>query len=261
MKLVVMKVPVSNFYDQIQFPGYYSQNEIIKKSQDFFLSLYLKISLLPFKAKILDAGCGTGYTTHIMANLRTDVQIQGIDFAEKSVEYASNFSQKYGYTNTQFSVKDLKNCNMKENEFDLIHCSGVLHHIENPQPIFIKLSKLLKKNGVIIIGLYHPWGRFSTHVRQKIFKITRNKMRWIDPRIRNEDWTKERKITWYRDQYQHPHEEDYTHKTLRSWFKEEGISLIDSIPHFKGNDLNYNFLMLTQYGSQGGLYIFVGCKK
>jgi len=85
-------------------------------------------------------------------------------------------------------------------------------------------------------------------------------MRWIDPRIRNEDWTQERKVTWFRDQYEHPHEEDYSHKILRTWFEEEGISLIDSIPNFKGNDLNYNFSMLTKYSSQGGLYIFIGRK-
>ena len=256
-----MKTHVSSFYDQIQFPGFYSQKEIIKKSQDFFLSPYLKIAFLPFKGKILDAGCGTGYTTHIIANLRTDVEIKGIDFAKNSVEYASNFSQKHDYKNTQFSIMDLKNINMKENEFDLIHCSGVLHHIENPKPIFIKLCKLLKKNGVFIIGLYHPWGRFSTHVRQKIFKITQNKIRWIDPRIRNEGWSQERKITWFRDQYEHPHEKDYSHKILNTWFEEEGISVIGSLPNFERNNLNYNFLMLTQYGSQGGLYIFVGQKE
>jgi len=89
--LIEMKTHVSSYYDQIQFPGFYSQKEIIKKSQDFFLSQYLKIALLPFKGKILDAGCGTGYITHIMANLRTDVQIKGIDFAKNSVEYAYIF--------------------------------------------------------------------------------------------------------------------------------------------------------------------------
>lgn len=146
-----------------------------------------------------------------------------------------------------------------DDEYDMLICSGVLHHIENPQPIFHNLCKLVKKNDIVAVGLYHPWGRTAVHIRQKIFKLTRGCMRWIDPRIRTENWTEQRKRTWFRDQYQHPHE-DYSHKTLLSWFKNENITFIDSIPKFSGSHTDYNFYMLTKTGSQGGLYIFVGKK-
>jgi len=85
-------------------------------------------------------------------------------------------------------------------------------------------------------------------------------MRWVDPRIRTENWTDQRKETWYRDQYEHPHEEDYSHKTLRQWFKEEGISYVGSLPKYDGSNVNYNLYMLTKMGSQGGLFIFIGRK-
>ncbi len=85
-------------------------------------------------------------------------------------------------------------------------------------------------------------------------------MRWVDPRIRTENWTEQRKETWYRDQYEHPHEEDYSHKTLRKWFQEEGISYVGALPKFDGSDFSYNMYMLTKMGSQGGLFIFVGRK-
>ena len=85
-------------------------------------------------------------------------------------------------------------------------------------------------------------------------------MRWVDPRIRNEDWPQQRKETWYMDQYDHPREEDHSHKTLLQWFKEEGISFVSSIPKYDGSDLSYNLYMLTKMGSQGGLFIFAGRK-
>jgi len=250
---------VSEFYHQIQFPGHYTQNEVIKKSDDFYLSDFLSLDYLPFRGKILEAGCGTGFTAHTISNVRRDVQILGIDFSEGSLEFALNFSKQNNYKNIKFQRMDLNHIDLNENSFDLVHCSGVLHHIENPRPIFTKLCNLVKKNGIVIIGLYHPWGRFSTHVRQKIFKITGGRMRWIDPRIKNEDWTAQRKLTWYKDQYEHPYEKDYHHKTLKKWFAEEGITLVGSIPKFN-NNFGYNFYMLTRMGSQGGFYIFVGKK-
>ena len=251
---------VADFYHKVQFPGHYTQKEVLKKTQDFFLSKYIDISLLPFKGKILEAGCGTGYTTHVIASLRRDVKITGLDFSKGSLQFASDFSMENNYHNIKYRWMDLRNIDLDEDDYDMLICSAVLHHIENHKPIFKNLCKFVKKNGIIIIGLYHPWGRFTLHIRQKIFKITRGRMRWIDPRIRTENWTDARKKVWYRDQYEHPYEEDYSHKTLKSWFEQEGITYLDSIPKYDGSNFNYNMHMLTKTGSQGGLFIFVGKK-
>tara|TARA_B110000495_G_C23033338_1_gene616152 strand:+ start:2220 stop:2987 length:768 start_codon:yes stop_codon:yes gene_type:complete len=251
---------VSEFYHDIQFPGHYTQEEVIKKTTDFYLEEFLDLSHLPFKGKILEAGCGSGYTTHVIANVRRDVEITGTDFSKGSLEFATTFTNENNYKNTKFQWMDLREIDLKENSFDMLICSGVLHHIENPRLIFTKLSNLVKKNGTIIIGLYHPWGRFSIHARQKIFRITGGKMKWIDPRLRNENWTEHRKNAWFRDQYEHPHEETYDHQELLKWFKEEEIEFTGSIPKFDGSDFSYNVYMITRTGSQGGLFIFVGKK-
>lgn len=251
---------VSDFYHEIQFPGHYTQNEVIKKSEDFFLEKYMELDFLPHRGRIFEAGCGTGYTTHVISTVRRDVDILASDFSVGSLEFAKKFSQQNNYKKISFTHIDLREINLTE-KFDMVICSDVLHHIENPRPIFHNLCKQVKKNGVIIIGLYHPWGRFSVHVRQKIFKITNRKFRWIDPRIRNEKWNEQRKNAWFRDQYEHPHEEDYPHKKLKKWFEEENFQIVGSIPEYTGSDLGYNFELLTKYGSQGGLYIFVGRKN
>jgi len=257
----MMDKEVSKFYHKIQFPGHYTQKEIMKKSEDFLLADWIPLRYLPFKGKILEVGCGSGYTTHVIATLRRDIEITGIDFSKCSLEFAENFTKQNNYHNTKFQLADLREINLPENYYDMIICSGVLHHIENPRPIFTNLCKLVKKDGVIIVGLYHPWGRFSVHSRQKFFKITGGRMRWVDPRIRNENWTEQRKETWYRDQYEHPHEDDYSHKTLLQWFKEEGISYIGSLPKYDGNNISYDFYMLTRMGYKGGLFIFIGRKN
>jgi len=252
---------VSKFYHRIQFPGHYTQKEVVKKSEDFFLAEYMKLKFLPFKGKLLEAGCGSGYTTHVIASCRRDIEITGVDFSKGSLEFAENFSKQNNFHNTNFQWTNLKDIHLPENHYDVVICSGVLMAIDDHRPIFTNLCKLVKSNGVIIIGLYHPWGRFPTHLRQIFFKITGGRMRWIDPRIRNEDWPQQRKETWYMDQYEHPREEDHSQKTLLQWFKEEGISYVSSIPKYDGSDLSYNLYMLTKMGSQGGLFIFIGRKN
>ena len=53
-----MDKTVSKFYHKIQFPGHYTQKEVVKKSEDFFLAEYMKLKFLPFKGKLLEAGRG-----------------------------------------------------------------------------------------------------------------------------------------------------------------------------------------------------------
>ena len=65
----------------------------------------------------------------------------------------------------------LFNLFFKEEFFDTIISNGVLHHTENPKLAFIELTKYLKKEGYIIIGLYHKYGRIFTKIRQFIIKF------------------------------------------------------------------------------------------
>ena len=53
---------VSSFYHNVQFPGLYDKKEINAKTSDFYLKDFLELKFLPYHAKILDAGCGTGFT-------------------------------------------------------------------------------------------------------------------------------------------------------------------------------------------------------
>ena len=55
--------------------------------------------------------------------------------------------------------------------FDVIISNGVLHHTAVPYKSFCELTKLLKKDGIIVIGLYHKYGRLITYFKQFVFKI------------------------------------------------------------------------------------------
>lgn len=64
-----------------------------------------------------------------------------------------------GINNVELIQMDILKVNLLEEEFDIILCSGVLHHMDNPSEGLRMLFKVLKNNGFLKLGLYSELGR------------------------------------------------------------------------------------------------------
>ena len=73
----------------------------------------------------------------------------------------------------------------KENTFDVIISNGVLHHTYNPKLAFSKLVRVLKPRGIIVIGLYHRYGRIIQKIRQSLIKNFGDSFKFLDKRFRD----------------------------------------------------------------------------
>ena len=73
---------------------------------------------------MLDAGCGTGRLTHLLAKTLSDSYVIGVDISRKSCIIAHNrsWSQK-----VEFLVADLAYLPFRDSSFDLIIFSEVLN--------------------------------------------------------------------------------------------------------------------------------------
>lgn len=92
---------------------------------------------------VLDVGCGDGSLLLLLKDVFGYKDLMGMDFSKRSVEIC----RKKGLETTRSDLSTIKD------KFDLITLIHVLEHIPNPS-IFVKtLSKLLKKDGIIIISL------------------------------------------------------------------------------------------------------------
>lgn len=110
-----------------------------------------------FSAKnILIAGCGTGQQAFQVAELFPNAEIEAFDLSYSSLAYAESKKREEKITFFQADLLELENWNKK---FDLIECSGVLHHLEDPLRGGKILSQLLKPNGWMLLGLYSTLGR------------------------------------------------------------------------------------------------------
>jgi SAM-dependent methyltransferase len=98
----------------------------------------------PKKGKLLDIGSGTGHFLAMMKMKGWDVA--GIEVNEKAREYSN---EKFG-----LDVKASPDNSLKTGEsFDVITLWHVLEHFQDPFSYMNEISKLLRKEGVLIIAL------------------------------------------------------------------------------------------------------------
>ncbi|MBW3042598.1 methyltransferase domain-containing protein, partial [Prochlorococcus marinus] len=108
--------------------------------------------------KILIAGCGTG--NQILQTQRyNNAQITAIDLSLSSLSYAQRKINELGIDNVELIEMDLLEVNLLEEQFDIIECGGVLHHMDNPSKGLRELLDSLKNNGFLKLGLYSELAR------------------------------------------------------------------------------------------------------
>src|SRR5205814_541750 len=105
------------------------------------------------RLKILVAGCGTmqaAYTAYISP----PVQIRGIDLSEASLAHERFLQERHGLDNLRLFKGNLLEVGALGLDFDVILCTGVLHHMEEPAAGLAALSAVLAPDGVMVLMLY-----------------------------------------------------------------------------------------------------------
>lgn len=100
---------------------------------------------------ILEAGCGVGAQTKIIAKQNPDCQFICVDFAKKSLAKAAKLAREEGLSNTQFLNENLTKLSFKSATFDHIFLCFVLEHVPSPIQILTELKRVLKPNGTITV--------------------------------------------------------------------------------------------------------------
>jgi len=103
---------------------------------------------LPKKAKVLDAGCGSGNNSRYIHDLRADLEIIGIDI---SLDIKKHLPKYLKFK--QLSVEDLST--FKEGTFDCILCFRVLEHVKDTSKAASEFLRVLKKGGYIFAESPH----------------------------------------------------------------------------------------------------------
>lgn len=118
--------------------------------------LYAKSSLdllyeigLPKKMSVLEMGCGSGAMTLELAKLvGQDGNLLAIDLSQDQLDHTQ--LQTRAYNNIRFKLWDVNHLSDLGEQFDLIYCRMVLHHVADARSVILQMKNCLNSGGFII---------------------------------------------------------------------------------------------------------------
>ena len=166
---------------------------------------YTPAQLKNKKINILIAGCGTGIQI-LEASRYSNCEITAIDLSNSSISYAKRKVDEYGLKNVAFLEMDLLELKSLNKKFDLIECSGVLHHMNDPISGLSILFEILETKGFLKLGLYSKYAREDILkareiIKEKGIKPSPEEIRCFRNEVLNGDIKQLKEITYWSDFY------------------------------------------------------------
>lgn len=100
---------------------------------------------------VLEAGCGVGAQTVILAGNSPQTALTSIDISEESLAGAQRRVQEAGFTNVTFHHADIFDLPFVSAHFDHVFVCFVLEHLPNPTGALEALLRVLKPGGSITV--------------------------------------------------------------------------------------------------------------
>ena len=116
---------------------------------------------------ILIAGCGTSQAAKHAARCPA-ARVVGIDFSATSVRHTEDLKRKYNLRNLEVHQLSIDCVGDLELTFDEIVCTGVLHHLANPEAALQALHDVLDADGAMHLMVYAPYGRAGIYMLQEL---------------------------------------------------------------------------------------------
>ena len=116
---------------------------------------------------ILIAGCGTSQAAKHALRWPA-ARVTGVDFSATSVRATQALKRKHGLDNLQVHQLAVERVGELGSRFDQIVCTGVLHHLADPDAGLRALRDALEPDGVMQLMVYAPYGRTGVYMLQEL---------------------------------------------------------------------------------------------
>jgi ubiquinone/menaquinone biosynthesis C-methylase UbiE len=105
----------------------------------------------PDGSTVLEAGCGIGAQTVIVAPKNPGARFVSIDISEDSLRKAEALARSRCIRNVEFHVGDILDLKFPDGHFDHIFVCFVLEHLPDPVAALRSLKRVLKRGGTITL--------------------------------------------------------------------------------------------------------------
>jgi SAM-dependent methyltransferase len=208
---------VEEYYEKTPLPSYDdvdSVRALLEKARSSRFTRLLN-EQIPFDARVVEVGCGTGQLTNFLSIGHRSVV--GTDMCLNSLTLAQNFKKAHGLERSTFAQMNPFRPALRDEFFDFVISNGVLPHIRDPRRAFARISRLARPGGFVIVGLRSAYGGKSQYARRALY-------RWVGlGRVSGEQ----------------KRAGDATCHTLDEvfgWLHENGLDFVNAIPKPAGGD-------------------------
>ena len=125
----------------------------------------------PDDLEILVAGCGANQAACYAFNNR-HCRVVGLDLSDAALGHEAYLKQKHGLGNLDLVRLGLGDVASLGRTFDLIVCTGVLHHLPDPDAGLRRLRDVLRPpHGVMSVMVYGRYPRLGVYMMQEVFRV------------------------------------------------------------------------------------------
>jgi SAM-dependent methyltransferase len=120
--------------------------------------------------EVLIAGCGTSQAArHALSE--PNARVTAIDISETSLRHTADLKRQYGLDNLELQELPIERVQKLGRSFDLIVCTGVLHHLPDPDLGLRVLREALKPRGAMHLMVYATYGRTGIYMMQEYCRL------------------------------------------------------------------------------------------
>jgi SAM-dependent methyltransferase len=120
--------------------------------------------------EILIAGCGTSQAARYAAR-EPHARITAIDVSDASLRHTRVLQRKHNLENLELHKLPIESVSELGRSFDLVVCTGVLHHLPDPDLGLRALRDVLRPDGAMRVMVYARYGRAGIYMMQEYCRL------------------------------------------------------------------------------------------
>jgi ubiquinone/menaquinone biosynthesis C-methylase UbiE len=100
--------------------------------------------------RVLDAGCGSGSMSRLIARSFAKAEVTGVDLREPYLEFARRCARSEQLPNVQFQVADVFALPFADASFDVVWTKYLLQWLKEPKRALNELKRVTRPGGVVV---------------------------------------------------------------------------------------------------------------
>src|SRR5262245_22073676 len=167
---------VRSFYERMPYPAPLTSldehRDLYKNPDRRRVHHFLMWPTEPLRGNqaILVAGCGTSQAARY-ALREPAARVTAIDISDTSLRYTRELQEKYCLENLELHQLSIEKVQELGRTFDQVVCTGVLHHLPDPDVGLRALRDVLRPGGAMHLMVYALYGRTGIYMMQEYCRV------------------------------------------------------------------------------------------